>query len=43
VWGRDVVRVGTEQAAEDFSRRSAFHRFLALQSANFAELSEDRF
>jgi hypothetical protein len=37
-FGRDVVRIGTEQAAQEFSRRSDFHRFLALQSANFVEL-----
>ena len=42
-FGRDVVRVGTEQAAQEFSRRSHFHRFLALQSANFVELSKERY
>jgi hypothetical protein len=41
-WGRDVMRLGREQAVQEFSRRSDFHRFLALQSANFVELAQDR-
>jgi hypothetical protein len=41
-FARDVVRISTEEAAREFSRRSDFHRLLAHQSAHFVELSKDR-
>ena len=30
-WGRDVVLVGSQEAATVFSRRSSFHKHLAVQ------------
>jgi hypothetical protein len=41
-FGRAVVLLGTEREAREYARRSDFHRFLALQSANFAELRAPR-
>jgi hypothetical protein len=41
-WGRAVRRIATPAQVDACAKRSAFHRNLALQSANFAEAAKHR-